>query len=154
MSTYSTTATTRKIKKNITNLAVLKNKEDVSEVKRDFRFFGCDLFTINSKPLNTKLSDGKISSISHMNENDDIAIFIKMFNKGNESNKVNYYLNNDSEFYLTDYYNKKFVIILDKINNLSSNKRCFNMNCVLFAKVQDTLNPNGELKRDGEKYTA
>ena len=95
--TYSTVVQNNKLRKQRSNLNVMLKKEgfskdEITNVKRDFRFFGSGLLTINGKPLNVSRSehDGKILRVSHNVDDSDIAIFVKRFNKGIESNKPDF----------------------------------------------------------------
>lgn len=129
------------------------SKIEITNVKRDFKVFGVNLLTIDGKPLNITRSnsDGVILNISPSIKTMDI--FISVFNKGILSKHHDYLLNNN-EFYLIKYRGDDFIVILDKINNLVINKRCFNKYGEFLTKVQDTLLSNGELNRDGEGYKA
>jgi len=126
-------------------------------VRRDVRYFGVDLFTVNGE-LFKKLDYNLDSKMLHHTSKDKtrvnyMADFIEKFNKGITCKDPNYLLSENSEFYLNSY-RTNFIIILDKINDLTTNKRCFNMEGDLLTKVQDTLNTKGELNREGLEYTA
>jgi len=156
MTTYYYTQNQLKtIRTNVENhcKAAQFNDVETTNVRRDVRFFGVDLFTVNGKLLN-KLhynSDSKMLNLSSKDK--DMAYFIKTFNKGIISKDLNYIISDNSEFYLA-FYRYNFIIILDRINNHSTNKRCFNMDGDLLTKVKDTLYSNGELNREGEEYKA
>src|SRR5436190_20719627 len=78
MTTYYTFSSASMAAHKISNKApqIIKNleninrkarfsKEEITNVQRDFRYFGIDLLTIPWKPLNISLSDGKVLSISY-----------------------------------------------------------------------------------------
>lgn len=130
---------------------------ETTNVRRDVRYFGVDLFTVDGKLFNQihYNSDSKTLHFTPKGKSkgkymDD---FIKIFNKGIKCNDSNYLLSENSEFYLTPF-RYGFIIILDKINDLSTVKRCFNLEGILLTKVKDTLSSNGELNREGLEYTA
>src|SRR6185436_5483043 len=135
---------------DIVNLQAKFSKDEIATVNRDFKVFGLLFNNETLSALNTKRSDldGKILNISPKFKG--MTVFIESFNEGVLSNNPDYLLDNNSEFHLIKYRGRNFIIILDKINNLVTNKRCFNMSGVLFTKVKDTLSTEGELHREGE----
>ena len=160
MTSYYTRNKLKMINANVENhcKAAQFNNVETTNVRRDVRLFGVDLFTVDGELLNKLFFnlDSKRLQISSDNKYKGkyMVNFIKKFNRGIICNDLNYSLSENSEFYLSPYRNK-FIIVLDKNNNnLSVNKRCFNMDGELLTKVKDTLTSNGELNREGEKYKA
>lgn len=159
MTTYYTRDKLKMININIENhcKAAQFTNVETTNVKRDVRYFGVDLFTVDGKLLNQLHYNSDIKMLHFTPKGKSkgkyMEDFIKIFNIGITCNDSNYLLSENSEFYLTPF-RYGFIIILDKINNLSTVKRCFNMDGKLLTKVKDTLNPNGELNREGLEYTA
>jgi len=160
--TYTTAVATQgeQSQYELINLDVVNSKvrftsEELTKVKRDFRYFSADLSKVNGEAIKVVRSklDSKILDISSNDKDKDLSVFIKKFNRNIISNNPDYLLNDNSEFFLLNYRGG-FIIILDKINNVIANKRCFNKKGVLLTKVQDTLSSNGELNREGEEYKA
>lgn len=135
------------------------SKNEITVVKRDFKLFGIDLLTFTSECRPLKLIRSKHNSemlkFSHnaLYKIINLLTFLDIFNEGIKENKVDYFFTDYSEFYLSEYLGRNFIIILDKIDNLTVNKRCFNMNGDLLTKVQDSLTSNGILNREGVNYT-
>jgi hypothetical protein len=162
MTSYYTQDKLREINTNVENLckATQFTKVETTNVRRDVRFFGVDLFIVNGKPFNQLLYNSDSKKLHYNSDSKKLhlsskymAYFIEMFNKGITCNDPNYLLSGNSEFYLA-FYRYYFIIILDKINNHSTNKRCFNMDGDLLTEVKDTLSTDGELKREGLEYKA
>lgn len=161
--TYSTKVTTlgkgsqdKLINLDVVNRKVRFSSEELTNVKRDFRFFSSELSNVYGEVFNMKVSglDNKMLNILSAGTDKEMLNFIKKFNRGIISENPNYILNDQSVFFIALYRERKFIVILDKINNLKTNKRCFNIKGDILTKVQDTLSSNGELIRDGEKYKA
>lgn len=119
------------IKDNLKISNLKEAKEGLSNLsfkaaKTGFNYFGNSL-EVQDIPLNVKLSDNKLNlDIKELEYSKDMDKFIeKFFSKFNSGN-TDYYFDENSKFYLINFQNKNFIIIINKIDDNKVNKRCFN----------------------------
>lgn len=103
-------------------------------------------------PLRVIRSDDKLV-ISGLEDKPDMIKFPALFLEKVKSGDKIYHLENSSKFYLIEYLNKNFIIVLDRINDNKVNKRCFNRFGTLVSEVKDTKLENGNLQRERGNYT-
>lgn len=115
-----------------------------------FNYFGPNLFEINGILLDIKLSDDKLDIIGLSNDFDS---FNEKFLLKYKSGYKYYHFDDNSKFYLINYQNRQFIIIIDKIDNNNANKRCFNKFGDLITQILDTRLSDNNLKRESGNFT-
>jgi|ERR1700723_46799 hypothetical protein len=122
----------------ISNLSEIQKRLSTSSFKTvntGFKFFGNSLFDIQGIPLDIKLSDDTLDIIGLPN---DFDRFYDKFLLNLKSGHKHYHIDENSKFYLIEYHNREFIIIIDKIDNNNANKRCFNKYGDLITQASDT----------------
>lgn len=137
----------------ISNLSEIQKRLSTSSFKTintGFKFFGNSLFDIQGIPLDIKLSDDTLDIIGLPN---DFDRFYEKFLLNLKSGHKHYHIDENSKFYLIEYYNREFIIIIDKIDNNNANKRCFNKYGDLIIQALDTLLTDSILRRESGNFT-
>jgi hypothetical protein len=137
----------------ISNLSEIQKRLSTSSFKTvntGFKFFGNSLFDIQGIPLDIKLSDDTLDIIGLPN---DFDRFYDKFLLNLKSGHKHYHIDENSKFYLIEYHNREFIIIIDKIDNNNANKRCFNKYGDLITQASDTWLSDNNLKRESGNFT-
>lgn len=129
------------------DLEVGLSKPSYEFAKIGINYFGSSITQMKGMPITVNFLNDRLI-ISGLEGKQDMDKFTEKYLEKLNSGDQKYKFDENSKFYLIKHQNKHFVIVTDMLGDNIVGKRCFNKFGNLISELKDTLEENGNLRRE------